>query len=311
MNQPRICVIGACNIDLITYAARMPQWGETLHGERFQMGFGGKGANQAVMAAKLGAHVSLLTKLGRDTFGESTLKNLQQAGIDTRHVHFTEQASSGVAPITVNREGQNAILIVTGANDLLTAAEIEAAREDIAQAAVLVCQLEIPLELNLVALRLARKAGVRTIFNPAPAKSALPAEAYRLSNIFCPNESEAALLTGKPVATLAEAEAVGRELLLRGAGAVVLTLGARGSLLVTAAGGEHIPAERVQAVDSTGAGDAFVGSLAYLLGAGLSLNDAVRRAGAIATRSVLKPGTQTSFPARDEVAGILNGACAL
>jgi ribokinase len=170
---------------------------------------------------------------------------------------------------------------------------------------VLVCQLEIPLEPTLAALRLARAAGVRTVFNPAPARLDLPGDVYPLSDVFCPNEGEAALLTGLPVDTDAQAEAAARALLVRGAGSVVLTLGARGSLVVTPDGLTRVAAERVKAVDSTGAGDAYVGSLAYLLGAGLELPEAARRAGAIATRSVLKPGTQTSFPSREEVAGLL------
>jgi ribokinase len=298
--RPKITVVGACNIDLISYVPRLPALGETLHGTRFQMGFGGKGANQAVMAAKLGADVTMITKLGRDVFGENTLKNFEQLGISTRHVHFTDQASSGVAPIAVDPEGRNSIIIVTGANDLLTPAEIEAAKVDIAASSVMVCQLEIPLGLNLAALRLARAAGVSTIFNPAPAKSNLPAEIYRLSDVFCPNETETHLLTGMPVTTLAEAESAARELLARGTGAVILTLGERGSLVVTPGDTQHVPARTVKAVDSTGAGDAYVGSLAYFLGLGQPLLEAAQRAGAIATLSVQEPGTQTSFPSRDE-----------
>jgi ribokinase len=303
--QPKITVVGACNIDLISYVPRLPAPGETLHGARFQMGFGGKGANQAVMAAKLGADVTMITKLGRDVFGENTLKNFERLGIATRHVHFTDQAFSGVAPIAVDTVGRNSIIIVTGANDLLTTAEIEAARPEIAASRVLVCQLEIPLELNLTALRLARAEGVTTIFNPAPARAELPAEVYRLSDVFCPNETETQLLTGMPVGTLAEAESAARALLARGAGAVILTLGERGSLVVTPDAAQHVPAQVVKAVDSTGAGDAYVGSLAYFLSLGQPLLEAARRAGGIATLSVQKPGTQTSFPSRDEAAAWL------
>jgi ribokinase len=290
---------------LISYVPRLPALGETLHGTQFRMGFGGKGANQAVMAAKLGADVTMITKLGRDVFGENTLKNFQRFGVATQHVHFTDEAFSGVAPIAVDPDGGNSIIIVTGANDLLTPADVEAARSDIAASRVLVCQLEIPLAPNLAALRLARSEGVMTIFNPAPARPELPAEIYRLSDIFCPNETETQLLTGMPVTTLEEAEAAARELLARGAGAVILTLGQRGSLVVTPDTAQHVPAQAVRAVDSTGAGDAYVGSLAYFLGLDTPLLDATQRAGAIATRSVLKPGTQTSFPSRDEVQDLL------
>ncbi len=209
-HQPKITVVGSCNIDLVSYVPRLPVPGETLHGVRFQMGFGGKGANQAVMAAKLGADVTIIAKLGRDVFGENYLKNFEQVGICTRHVHFTDQASSGVAPIAVDADGRNAIIIVGGANDLLTPIEIEAARAEIAASKVLVCQLEIPLEPNLSALRLARAEGVTTIFNPAPARPDLPAEVYGLSDVFCPNETETQLLTGMPVTTMAEAESAAR-----------------------------------------------------------------------------------------------------
>lgn len=296
MSKPKVCVVGACNLDLISYVPRLPSMGETLHGTRFHMGFGGKGANQAVMTAKLGGDVTMVTKLGQDVFGENTLKNFESWGVNTKHVHFTDQAFSGVAPIAVDQEGNNSIIIVTGANDLLTDEEIEAARPDIAAAKIMVCQLEIPLAINLAALRVARQEGVKTIFNPAPARPELPEELYQLSDIFCPNESETELLTGMPVETLAEAETAARVLIQRGAGTVILTLGERGSLLVTESTTEHVAVESVKALDTTGAGDAFVGSLAYFLALGKPLTEAMERANRIAAISVQSSGTQTSFP---------------
>jgi ribokinase len=301
---PSVAVVGACNIDLISYVPRMPALGETLHGTRFQIGFGGKGANQAVMAAKLGAAVTMISKVGRDVFGENTLKNFQAFGINTRHVQTTGDAFSGVAPIAVDPQGRNSIIIVTGANDLMTVAEVEAARAEIAAADVLVCQLEAPLEVTLAALRLAREAVVRTIFNPAPAKSDLPEEIYHHTDILCPNESEAELLTGMSVSSIEHCQASARELLRRGAGAVVLTLGERGCLVATSDSMTHLTAEKVNAIDSTGAGDAFVGSLAYFLAAGQTLSDAAKKACAIATKSVLRAGTQSSFPSREELAEV-------
>jgi ribokinase len=301
MTPPRICVVGAANLDLISYVPRLPRLGETLHGTRFQMGYGGKGANQAVMAAKLGGQVTMVTKLGQDIFGENTRKNFQAWGVNTDYVYFTDQAFSGVAPIAVDPEGHNAIIIVTGANDLLTPEEIERARPAIARSQIMVCQLEIPVEITLAALRLARQEGVTTIFNPAPARPELPEELYRLSDIFCPNESETELLTGRPVTTLEEAERAARVLLERGAGAVILTLGERGSLLVNAAGNVHVPATPVRALDTTGAGDAFIGSLAFFMAAGKPLAEAMRRANAIAAISVQASGTQTSFPTADQL----------
>ena len=298
MTKPTISVVGACNIDLISYVPRMPAIGETLHGTRFRIGFGGKGANQAVMAAKLGANVSIVTKLGRDTFGEDTLKNFKSFNINTDHVHFTEEAFSGVAPISVNPEGQNSIVIVTGANDLLTEAEIEAARPVFAQSGAVVCQLEIPLNLTLKALSVAREEGVLTIFNPAPAQAELPAELYELSAIICPNESETELLTGLPVESDAQAETAAYQLLERGVKTVILTLGERGALIVDQQGSRRIETEKVNAIDSTGAGDAFVGSLATFLAQGIGLDEGVKQACAIATLSVQKMGTQTSFPSK-------------
>lgn len=301
MTQPKICVVGAANLDLISYVPRLPRIGETLHGTRFHMGYGGKGANQAVMAAKLGGDVAMVTKLGQDIFGENTLKNFESWGVDTQHVLFTDQAFSGVAPIAVDPDGHNSIIIVTGANDLLTEEEIEAARPSIAAAQILVCQLEIPLETTLAALRVARQEKVTTIFNPAPARPNLPDELYQLSDIFCPNESETELLTGMPVGTQEEAEAAAHALMGRGAGTVILTLGERGSLLVTADETTLVPATPVKALDTTGAGDAFVGSLAYFLAAGKPLAEAMRRANHIAAISVQSSGTQTSFPVASDL----------
>ena len=302
----RICVVGAANMDLISYVKRLPKMGETLHGSKFHMGFGGKGANQAVMAAKLGARVSMVAKLGRDVFGENTLENFRSYNIDCAHVLFTDEAFSGVAPIAVDEQGNNSIIIVTGANDLLSIGDIEAARPAITAAQILVCQLETPLETTLAALRIAREEKVKTIFNPAPGAAGLPEELFRLSDIFCPNESETELITGLPVSSIEEAGAAARALLDKGAGTVILTLGERGSLLVSDRQTEHIPAEEVNTLDSTGAGDAFIGSLAYYVAAGKTLPEAVRRANGIAAISVQASGTQSSFPnAADLPAGFL------
>jgi ribokinase len=296
MKKPKICVVGACNIDLISYVPRLPVLGETLHGTQFRMGFGGKGANQAVMAAKLGGDVSMVCKLGDDVFGNNTLANFKKWGVNIDNVHVTDKAFSGVAPIAVDTEGNNSIIIVTGANDLLSVDDIEAARPYIAASQILVCQLEIPLEINLAAMRIAREEGVPTIFNPAPAKAELPAEIYQLSDIFCPNESETELLTGLSVNTMEEAETAARVLVERGPKSVILTLGVRGSLLVTQDTVKHVPVEPVKALDTTGAGDSFVGCLAYFLAREMPIEEALRRSNFIASVSVQAAGTQTSFP---------------
>jgi ribokinase len=297
MRRPRICVVGASNIDLVSYAPRLPKLGETLPGTRFEIGFGGKGANQAVMAARLGGQVTMVTKVGQDIFGEDTRKNYAANGIDTAYLGLTTESFTGVAPIWVDESsGNNAIIVALGANDLLSPADVEAAQPALAAAEVVVCQWECPLETSLAALRLGRAAGAMTIFNPAPVRGDLPAEAYANSYIFCPNESETEKLTGLPVNTIDDAANAGRIFLERGAAQVILTLGERGSLLVTAEETHHVPAPSVRAVDTTGAGDAFVGSLAFFLGAGKPLPIAMQRANYIAAVSVQTPGTQKSFP---------------
>jgi len=301
MTRPHVCVVGAANIDLISYVPRLPEMGETLHGTEFRMGYGGKGANQAVMAAKLGADVTMVTKLGKDVFGDGTLENFRTMGIDTRFVTVTEEASSGVAPIFVDPSGNNAIVIVTGANDLITEAEIEDARAAMAASGVVVCQLEVPVETTRLALRAARAEGVTTVLNPAPARSDLPDELLALSDVFCPNQSEAALLTGRRVDTVDEAAAVAEVLRARGPGAVVITLGEAGCLVADGDGVEHVEGVAVDAVDSTGAGDAFVGALAYFLARGDALRDGARWANRVAALSVLGQGTQTSFPDRADL----------
>jgi ribokinase len=300
-------MVGSANMDLIVRVPRMPAPGETLQGSEFRTGFGGKGANQAVMAARLGGQVSVVVKLGHDSFGESTLRNFRDNDIGTSHVSFAEGVASGVAPITVDEgSGQNVVVIVPGANERLSVEDVRAAREAIVSSDVLMCQLETPLASTLEAFRIAREAGnVLTLLNPAPAAE-LPDELLRLTDVLVPNEVEAAALTGMPVKTREEAFAAAARLLERGPAIVVVTLGDRGA--ACAERGEepfHAEAEPVRAVDATGAGDAFVGSLAYFLGSGAPLVEAVRRSCLVATLSVQKPGTQTSFPHRRDIEGIV------
>jgi ribokinase len=301
MINPELCVVGASNIDLISYIPRLPVEGETIHGTEFRMGFGGKGANQAIMAAKLGAKVGMITKLGNDIFGKQTLENFQKYNINTSNVHFTDSAFSGVAPISVDENGNNSIIIVTGANDLLTPDEIESSGAIIASSKVLICQLEIPIDISLSALRIARKAGVLTIFNPAPASADIPDEIYSLIDIISPNETEAEILTGIKISCIRDAESAGRMLLGKGAGRVIITLGKQGCMMITEEGSTHYPSDKVTAIDSTGAGDAFIGSLATYLARGRSYSEAIMSANSIAAISVQDKGTQTSFPILSEL----------
>ena len=301
MKRPKVCVVGASNIDLISYLPRLPALGETLHGDRFATGFGGKGANQAVMAAKLGAHVVMITKVGRDDFGDRTLDNFRGFGIDVEQVSQTAQASTGVAPIFVDPDGNNAIVIVTGANDLLDASDIDAARPAMAAAGVVICQLEIPVDVTAGALRTARAEQTLTILNPAPARDDLPAELLADCDVLCPNQSEAGLLTGRSVETVEDAFDAARELLGRGPRSVVVTLGSAGCVVADQSGMDHLSGLSVEVVDSTGAGDAFVGALSYYLARGEDLREAAGWANRIAALSVRRPGTQTSYPDRSEL----------
>jgi ribokinase len=303
-NVPKICVVGSSNIDLISKVPRLPMLGETLTGHSFQIGYGGKGANQAVMAARLGAQVTMVTKVGRDVFGEGTVVNYREQGIDTQHVLFDESRFSGVAPIFVDDYAQNFIVIVPGANLGLSPSDVRAARGAIQAADLVVCQLEVPVETTLEAFRIAKAGGRRTVLNPAPA-APLPDELLQLTDICAPNETETELLTGLPARTAAEAEAAARALRTRGPAVVILTLGERGALVVDGDSVEHVPALRVAAVDPTGAGDAFIGSLAVYLGEGLPLHEAVLRANAVAALSVMRVGTQVSFPIRSDADAFL------
>ncbi|XP_064603449.1 ribokinase-like isoform X2 [Liolophura sinensis] len=297
-----VVVVGSCNVDLISYVPRLPKPGETIHGSRFSIGFGGKGANQCVSSGRLGARTAMVAKIGTDSFGDDYLKNLQDSGVNTDFVYRTSEASTGVAPISVTDEGQNAIVIVPGANLLLTESDVIAAETLIQSAKVLVCQLEISPPITVMAMRLARKHGVRTILNPAPALSDLPEEMFTLSDILCPNETEAEILSGMSVKSVDDAKKASLLLLDRGCKAVIITLGEQGA--VVAFQGEttpiHIPAKKVKSIDSTGAGDAFLGGLAFYLSTlpGLEFIEAVRRAGEIATISVQAEGTQKSYPYR-------------
>lgn len=302
-----ICVVGSINVDLTFRTARLPRPGETLAGSAFQMGHGGKGANQAVMAARLGAAVSMVGRVGADAFGREAVTHLQAEGLDTRHVLVSTETATGVAGIVVDDEAQNCILVVPGANALLSAQDVRQAAPAIAGTAALLCQLEVPLEATHEALRVAREAGVRTILNPAPAQ-VLSRELLERADLCVPNETELEILTGKPSASLEDIVAAARELQQRGARTVLVTLGARGALLLDGAEPVHVPAFAVDAVDPTAAGDAFIGSLAVFWSAGMALADTVRRANAVAALTATRPGAQSALPNSAEVDAFLASA---
>jgi len=292
--RPRIAVVGSANIDLVTFADRFPKAGETIFGQTFDLGFGGKGANQAVASRLCGADVFMIARVGSDLFGPATIQNFKKLGIDATHVKQIEGVSSGVAPIFVEPNGQNRILVVKGANDLLKPADVDAAADLLKTADCMVMQFEIPLETVYYSISFARKNGIRCIVNPAPAQ---PIEMHALSELdyFVPNESEAETITGMPVRNIDDAKKCAEKLLSGGVNRVLLTLGANGSLLASREGMERIPAFRMKSIDSTGAGDAFIGSFAVFLGEGHTEREAVRRANLYAGLSTTSVGTQKSF----------------
>jgi ribokinase len=296
---PRIAVIGSANTDLITFADTFPRPGETLFGQNFDLGFGGKGANQAVAARLCGAEVLMLAKVGNDLFGEATVKNFTSFGIDTRNVQIVAGVPTGVAPIFVEPSGQNRIIVVKGANDRLMPEDVDAAAAELRSVNTIILQFEIPLATIYHTVRFARANNIRCIVNPAPAVPASLADLIG-ADYFIPNETEAELIAGLPVQTIEQARACAAALLDKGFRRVVITLGARGALLADASGHAHIAPFSVTAVDTTGAGDAFIGSLAVFLAEGVSEKDAVARASLYAALSTTRVGTQKSFPRRGE-----------
>jgi ribokinase len=296
----KVVVIGSLNMDLVTRASRLPRGGETLIGESFATVSGGKGANQAVAAARLGAQVSMVGCVGSDAYGEELRGALLADRIDCQAVS-TVDGASGVALIVVDDNSQNAIVIVAGANGALTPAVIDRFDAVLQAADVIICQLEVPDATVGHALKRGRALGKAVILNPAPASRPLPADWYAAIDYLIPNESEASALSGLPVDSLATAEVAATRLIAMGAGKVIITLGAQGSLFANGNSFEHFPALKVKAVDTTAAGDTFVGGFAAALAAGKSEAQAIRFGQVAAALSVTRAGAQPSIPTLSDV----------
>lgn len=305
MTTPKICVVGACNVDLTSYAKSMPQWGETIRGDEFELSYGGKGANQAVMAAKLGASVNMVSKVGTDIFGEGIIDNMKGYGIDVSHIHKTDETRTGTAQIMVDQEGRNAIIVVTGASDRMTLADVQAVRAAIGEADVLLVQWEMPIEISLEAIKIAKGSNTKVVFNPAPMGENIPDGMFPLCDIVCLNETEITALTGMSVKDEVELETATQALINKGAESVVVTLGKKGAFYNSPEESFIIEPQTVEAKDSTGAGDCFCGSLAYFIALGDSKRSALQKANRIAAISVQKKGTQTSYPDREALKNII------
>jgi ribokinase len=293
-------------MDLVAKAPRIPVTGETLTGTDFFMVPGGKGANQAVAAAKLGAEVIFVAKLGKDVFASESLENFKSVNINTQHIEQLDGVPSGTAVIAIDDKGQNMIIVVPGANGKLTPADVDRAQSDIASAAVVVAQLEVPIETVEQAAKIANQNNIPFILDPAPAKP-LSDELLSRVDILTPNETEAETLTGIKVTDEKSASKAADALLAKGVKTVIVTLGEKGLLLATQDSKEMISNYKVNPVDSTAAGDAFTGSLAYGLANGKPINDAAVYANAVAAVSVTRYGAQPSMPTTREVEAFIAG----
>jgi ribokinase len=293
--------VGSYATGLTMKVARIPCAGETLLGTGYRVDYGGKGSNQAVGCARLGAHVDFIAKIGRDAFGDMALHLYRDEGIDVDYVQQIANAPTGVGFIVVEKSsGQNCIVLDPGANELLTAADVSAANAALQSASVVLAQLEIPVEAAEAAMAAGRRARAVTILNPAPVRP-LPGSLLSLIDVLTPNEMEARVLAGRASDSAIEPELLGQKLIRLGVKQVVMTLGEKGALLISGASSKRIPAVQVRAVDTTGAGDAFNAGLATALAHGTSLEQAVRFAVMIGAIAVTKEGVIPSLPRRDEV----------
>jgi ribokinase len=298
---PGVLVVGSINMDLVVRSARLPSPGETVTGNSLKEIPGGKGANQAVAAARLGGRVAMVGRVGSDDFAERLLDGLSADGINTASIHRTENVSSGVAVIGVEDSGQNSITVVPAANGLVSPDDIAGAESLFANASVLLLQLEIPIDAVVAAVRMARKHQVLTILDPAPAVAGLPEELLNV-DVLCPNETEAGLLTGLSVSDPEEAKQAALQLRAAGARRVAVTLGENGVMLCDQDNQcELIPACKVEAIDTTAAGDCFAGALGVKLAEGASFRDAARFACAAAALAAAAEGAQPGMPGRSEV----------
>ena len=305
MSNSKIVVVGSSNTDMIIKLDKIPVPGETVLGGKFSTAAGGKGANQAVAAARAGGIVTFIASVGNDSLGAQAIEGFRRDGINVEYIKRVENVASGVALIFVDKTGENSIAVASGANAVLNPEDIQGSKQVISQAKILLMQLETPIETVTRAAQLAHEAGVKVILNPAPAQS-LDDELLKMVSILTPNETEAELLTGIKVEDEAGAKKAAEVLLGKGVDAVLITLGARGVFLAVGEKRELIPGFKVDAVDTTAAGDVFNGALTVALAENKSFDDAIRFANAAAALSVTKLGAQPSAHSREEIDAFLN-----
>lgn len=307
IRRSRICVIGSANVDLTFRTPRFPRTGETLTGRSLHQGMGGKGANQAVAAARLGADITFIACVGDDSFGEEAIRQYQADGICTDYVRRVDGQPTGTAAIVVDDQADNCIIVIPGANAHLSPSDIQRAASVIEEADAVVCQLETPMDATLEAFRIARRAGKLTVLTPAPTRE-LPDELLGLCDLCIPNRTEIEVLAGHMASTDQDAHAAANLLRDRGVGAVAVTMGGHGAFIVNDTQATHIPAMMVDAVDTTGAGDAFSAALTVFLCEGCSLHEAATRASIVGALTVTRMGTHSAFPSRERAMQVIIAA---
>ncbi|XP_068967607.1 ribokinase [Bombus flavifrons] len=302
--SPKIVVVGSCMIDFTCFSPRLPKPGETLIGTKYEIKYGGKGANQCVAAAKLGAATAIVASLGSDTYAQEYLKIFKEENIDVSHVQIQPNQHSGIAHITVAENGENSIVIVLGSNALMSSNFVDSATNMIKNASILLCQFEVPQEITLHALKIHKGHGL-SIVNGAPAKENVHPDLWKLCDIFCVNEIEAEFMSGVQLQGPSSIQQAVEKFLDKGCNIVIITLGEQGAVYASQSDRviKKVGTTRVQPVDTTGAGDAFLGALAYFKAyhPALSMDECIRRACVVATDSVLKFGTHASFPNRSSL----------
>lgn len=300
MDENKIIIIGSCNIDMVMTVKQLPKPGETILGDSFRMYSGGKGANQAVAATRMGGAITFIAKVGNDLFGKQVLENYKTEGMDVSHIVMDNQLPTGVALINVSEDGENSITVSSGANAALDSAHVESAREVIEGASILLMQLETPLETVEFASKLANEKGVKVVLNPAPA-TPLPDKLLRNLYAIIPNKTEAEMLSGVRILDWNSAKEAANAISAKGVEIVVITLGEKGALVKDGIKYYDVPGYKVDAVDTTAAGDTFCGAFCVAISEGKSIKDAVMVANRAASIAVTRFGAQDSIPHRDEV----------
>ena len=299
MSPKTILVIGSSNTDMTAKTAELPRPGETVLGGVFTMGAGGKGANQAVAAQRLGGKVKFICKVGRDMFGDNSIAQYEKEGLDTSGI-LRSNLPSGVALIYVDSHAENCIVVASGANGDLTEDDIEKSRKDLEGCDILLLQLESPIPSVLKAAKIAHQAGKTVVLNPAPA-CPLPEELFRNIDLFIPNETELSTFSGMPVTSQEEAQAAAKAMQAKGVGKLIVTMGSKGALICEGGPSVFVPAHKVKAVDTTAAGDTFCGALCVAISEGKSLKEAAEFACAASALTVQKMGAQNSIPYRKDL----------